>query len=638
MIAASGQLEPTDAPPPSDTGDQGAGSRAAVTIMAPGGGSGGGERRRRSSALAGSSASGESDGARRGSAAGRVVRFGETSLSSGRGNAADSSSGHAIPSACGEPGSLFSSATEMTVTSAPRSEQATLELNQCSPVPTAQEVDMRDLVLGELLTMACACCSHAVQEVASVTEQRLLPLGAYQLGVLMPGDTVDVVFEVPLQVQLSDLLAKLRAELEKSHDTGCVGNADRDGLLAAPGLKFKLRGVSVKFLVGQRIPHLPHPSDHSIVQATAGLIAHEGFQELLSRVPSAEQFNLLLRFVRVWAKQRGVYGCFLGFFGGAAWAVCCARVCQLHPYLELPQLATRFFRTLSRWDWRQPVAVLPAGTNILSLDAAQASPVAVSLFSSDGTPTGAGASSGMIVQLPAGAGINATPHVSETTAKIMQKELRRGYKMLQQVEHARAEWRDVYAAARFFQRYRHYLEFDFMASSEEVLAEWLVWAKRQMQNLAGLFDSMSSKIVTLRPWPEWLQFKDADWPCARALFVGLHLERSGETTLEGSRRCFDLREPIVKFLELISAWPEAESHANQFDLLIRHVRLVELEQWLENRSAGVLAHDAMSGYGVTAALGRKDETPEFDFHDSLQDAGPVLEVGDGEGTDDGMPL
>merc|ERR1719264_1572238 len=93
-----------------------------------------------------------------------------------------------------------------------------------------------------------------------------------------------------------------------------------------------------------------------------------------------------------------------------------------------------------------------------------------------------------------------------------------------------------------------------------------------------------STMVTLRPWPEWVDFQDAEWPHARAIFVGLHLGRQQE-----SRRAFDLREPIVKFLEAISTWPEAEKNCNKFELLIKHVRLSELEQWLENKRKGVPA-------------------------------------------------
>jgi len=192
----------------------------------------------------------------------------------------------------------------------------------------------------------------------------------------------------------------------------------------------------------------------------------------------------------------------------------------------------------------------------------------------------------IVVLLPAGNAVSATPHLTDTTTKISQRELQRGFRMTQQVELMRAQVEFVYSTARFFQRYRHYLEFDFMASNPAVFASWQAWGRQQMQNLVQLFESTSSKVVTLRPWPEWIDFMDAEWPHSRALFVGLHLERSGEGQNEGGRKSIDLREPLVKFLEAVSSWPEAPKYENQFELLIRHVRLSELKQWMEHRNAG----------------------------------------------------
>jgi len=116
-----------------------------------------------------------------------------------------------------------------------------------------------------------------------------------------------------------------------------------------------------------------------------------------------------------------------------------------------------------------------------------------------------------------------------------------------------------------------------------------------------------------------LSYKDVDWPCAQAFFVGLHLEhatssdanaRDGADDGSAAQRSFDLREPIFKFLEAVSAWPECQTYHNQFELQIKHVRLAELEQWLENRNKGLPANSkdaqlasAISSTGAGKAQG-----------------------------------
>lgn len=444
------------------------------------------------------------------------------------------------------------------------SKELNTELNICSPVLSEAQTTGIEEALAALVDFLKRSVGQAGDEASG----ELLPLGSYHLGVVGPTDDLDLLYVVPSRTSLQGFVQKLWSSFSESQEAGAICEAGADGPLAAPGFRLVWRGISVVLLLAHRIPDLP-PS----AQNVAGFTAREVSEALLSKVPSAAQFRLLLRFVRFWAKRRGVYGSDFGFFSGTAWAICCARICQQHPRLQLPQLVGHFFKMLSRWDWTTPLAMMASDGRVAQLDKSQQQCL-------------------MPVLLPVGSGLLATPGITETTMKIFQKELRRGFKTVKQVELARVHWSDVYNSARFFQRHRHYLEFDFLAKSEEVLLSWLAWAKQQVLEVIRLFESTSKDIVALRPWPEWLDFKDAKWPQARAVFMGLHLERGKDGQSENVRQSFDLREPIVKFLEAAATWPDAETYPNQFELEIRHMKIDQLEQWLDNRDKGLVAHES----------------------------------------------
>jgi len=409
--------------------------------------------------------------------------------------------------------------------------------------------------------------------------------------VLQADDEVDVVFPAPPEAPLEQVAERVQLQLGECAGVALVSPLGPDGLLQAPGLRIAmLSRVVVKLIFSQRIPNLPDPRPEVIVQRVAGIYAREISENILASVPNQGQFRALLQFVRRWARLRGVYGqgSFMGFLGGTAWAICCARACQTNSHLELPQLVGRFFRAVSRWDWKQPVSLSAPASPTAAAQSGPPPPAYDALAAPGDAASGGGGGKVLtLVLLPVGQNMSATPFATDTILKITQKELRRGYKMTQQVELGRVPWNDMYAKARFFQRHRHYLEFDFMARSPEILEPWLAWGRQHMQNLVKLFEERSASMATLRPWPEEVEFKDAEWPCARAVFVGLHLERSGGAGLDGAaRRSFDLREPIVKLLEAVSGWSQAEANHGQFELLIRHVRLAELEQWLELQREG----------------------------------------------------
>lgn len=463
------------------------------------------------------------------------------------------------------------------------------ELESFPPLRSQEEVAHIRKVLGDISGL-CRKCVRATG-CSSTSMGQLLAFGSYRFGVACHSDDVDVVFVAPSGLQLSELSSILYSVLSNHPSVGVITMPNPDGHLSAPGWRFAVQLVHVKLLLAQRSPGSPQLIGDAIAPDSAGLLAYEVSEKIRASVKSVSRLCRLLRFVRLWAKQRGVYGSCFGLFGGTAWAVCCAHVCQLFPDSDTPQLLHHFFRTLYCWDWRRAVALAPEAAG--GVAAGSSEPPAGGAVSGGSPPPmnstlkAPSPMPQMLVELPVGMRLSAQPQMTKTTMKLLFVELQRAYKVSTRIEAAQATWADVYADASFFQQFNHYIQFDVLAQSDKVFAHWHNWCLRQMPKFAPCFEAFNVGVVNLRPWPESIEFKHRDWACSRAIFVGVELQASEQVSDEPPKTVFDVREPMVRFLEAITAWPESNKYENEFELTIRHTKRADLERWLEQQRRGM---------------------------------------------------
>ena len=165
------------------------------------------------------------------------------------------------------------------------------------------------------------------EEQATTAGAKLLLLGSYALGALLPNADIDVAAVVPYFVERRHF----------SEESGLVGLlrsvAELEKLQALPGayvpvIKFVLRGVPVDLLlVRLKLPSIPPTlsaeSENIVSRCLEEVDVHSlngarVASALLRLVPNVARFRTTLRAVKLWSQQRDLNSNLMGFPGGVA--------------------------------------------------------------------------------------------------------------------------------------------------------------------------------------------------------------------------------------------------------------------------------------------------------------------------------
>lgn len=457
-------------------------------------------------------------------------------------------------------------------------EQLHEEMNSDAPLETEEKMRFRAEVLIELKRICQQwvqeeCISQGDEDLAQRANAKIFTFGSYRLGLISPGSDIDVLCVAPKNITRESFFQALVPKLQEHAEVSDVTPVPD---AYTPIIKMKLSGVEIDLLFARlssmtEIPEdLESLNDDNLLKnlddkTVRSLNGCRVADHILSLVPNASRFRDTLRFVKLWAKNRGIYSNVLGFFGGISWAILVARLCQLYPYFNTAALVKRFFKLYERWDWNNPVVLKhieekeTPGLMMFKIWNPKANPQDRMQL--------------MPIITPAFPCMNSTHNVSETTKRIIMTEISRANKVLEQVEQGRCKWREVYRPLPFFAQHKIYIQIEVLAATPQVFTKWLGWIESKLRQLVKHFEQIPS--VSVRPWPNHLSFQDPDWKHAVSVFMGLTVDKGpGQQT-----HSVDLRRTVVRFVEIINSWPEMSQHTGQCEMRVRDVRRRDLPSY-----------------------------------------------------------
>ena len=62
---------------------------------------------------------------------------------------------------------------------------------------------------------------------------------------------------------------------------------------------------------------------------------------IINNLKNLEEFKICLKFIKKWAKNKGIYSSLMGYLGGFSWTILVAKICQMYPDYSAFQLIER---------------------------------------------------------------------------------------------------------------------------------------------------------------------------------------------------------------------------------------------------------------------------------------------------------
>ncbi|KAJ1662616.1 polynucleotide adenylyltransferase [Coemansia sp. RSA 1813] len=347
------------------------------------------------------------------------------------------------------------------------SEELLATLHREGQFESEDESKNREVVLGKIDKLMKefvykALLKHKVSEsLARTCGGKIFTFGSYRLGAHSAGTDIDTLCVAPSPVSHDDFF-EIMVELLK-------GRNEVDELVPVPGayvpvIKMRFGGVDIDLtfatLVQPTVPEDQELFDVNLLRnldetSIRSINGSRVTDEILRLVPSIPTFRLALRCIKLWAKRRAISSNSVGFFGGVAWAMLVARICQLYPNACAAIVVARYFRVLFRWRWPDPVLLKPIETCNMRFQ----------VWNPDIFPQHA--THKMPIITPAYPSMCATHNVTQSTQRIIMSEFKRGLEISEKIIRGESRWEELFAKNDFFRRYKYYLQVNVSSTSED---------------------------------------------------------------------------------------------------------------------------------------------------------------------------
>merc|ERR1712050_316019 len=356
---------------------------------------------------------------------------------------------------------------------------------------------------------------------------------AYRLGVHGPLSDVDILCIGPKHITRNNhffgkekfCLEFILAQISEITEIIAIPRAQ------VPILKFKILGIPIDLLyacltlknIDQDIDLTNNDILRGCDEATIKpLNGYRVTKILLNLVPDLKVLRISLKFIKEWAKWRGVNRNIFGYFGGINWAICIAYTCILYPKSCASQIITRFFYTNYNFPWPHPIYLCEIQENSLTLVVWNRWKHVYKLYMRDPRIKC------MPIITPAYPSMNSAVYVNKATREILLEEFSKAKKIVEETLSTNltkpTKWYKILDPYIFFKSFKHFIVLEISSNN-----------KKKFKILNGLIRSKIRNLVAeiylhakVRLWPIGFQLRSDEYFKIN-YYLGIRRNKSNKT-------------------------------------------------------------------------------------------------------------
>lgn len=332
---------------------------------------------------------------------------------------------------------------------------------------------------------------------------KIFTFGSYRLGVHAKGADIDALCVVPKQVTRKHFFNDFYALLNSQNG---VKNLLKIEDAFVPLIKFEFFSISIDLtfaslqvnVINEDINLLDNiilkgMDDKCILSVNGNRVT----DEILNLVPSPTVFHKALRCIKYWAQRKKVYGHTYGYFGGVAYALSVAKVCQLFPNGNCFTIVSKFFKMLSKFKWPNPIIIKKIEQNDLGFRVWDPSTNLADKFHR------------MPVITPAYPSMCSTHNVFSSTQYWLTREFNKAYKVVNDaLEGNNPSWKEeLFAPSDFFIVHKSFLTLLVLSDENENYDKLIGYVESRIRLLCAKLEEIES-ITYAIPFPKCFNIFD----------------------------------------------------------------------------------------------------------------------------------